>query len=94
MQIKPRKTKQIQEKVLGFSWIPFADSGLFNGLQRIQIKKSGSRFGLCSKRLNLISRSSPLLPFATSRHAPHPLIRKNSSTELRFTRIKNAHRMR
>jgi hypothetical protein len=39
MQIKPRKTKQIQGKVLGFPWIPFADSGLFNELQRIQIKK-------------------------------------------------------
>jgi hypothetical protein len=25
--------------LLGFSWIPLAESGLFNGLQRIQIKK-------------------------------------------------------
>jgi hypothetical protein len=33
------KTKKIQMKRLGFPWIPSADSGLFNGLQRIQIKK-------------------------------------------------------
>jgi hypothetical protein len=32
------KTKQIQIKLLVFPWIPLADSGLFNGLQRIQIK--------------------------------------------------------
>jgi hypothetical protein len=32
------KTKQIQIKLLGFPWIPLAESGLFNGLQRIQIK--------------------------------------------------------
>ena len=30
-----------QGKRLGFPWIPLADSGLFNGLWRIQIKKSG-----------------------------------------------------
>jgi hypothetical protein len=41
-EIHANKTKKNQtnpRKVLGFSWIPFADSGLFNGLQRIQIKK-------------------------------------------------------
>jgi hypothetical protein len=38
-QIKPRKTKEIQAKRLGFPWIPLAESGLFKGLQRIQIKK-------------------------------------------------------
>jgi hypothetical protein len=30
-QRKPRKTKK---KILGFSWISFGQSGLFNGLQR------------------------------------------------------------
>jgi hypothetical protein len=35
----------MQGKKLAFPWIPLAESGLFNGLQRIQIKKSrGPRF--------------------------------------------------
>jgi hypothetical protein len=38
-QINPSKSKQFQEKKLGFPWIPLADSGLFKGLRRIQIKK-------------------------------------------------------
>jgi hypothetical protein len=40
VQVNPRKTKQNQGKMLGFPWIPLAESGLFKGLQRIQIKKS------------------------------------------------------
>jgi hypothetical protein len=39
LQGKARKTKGIQGKRLGFPWIPLADSGLFKGLRRIQIKK-------------------------------------------------------
>jgi hypothetical protein len=35
----PKESKEIQGKRLGFPWIPLADSGLFNGLQQIQIKK-------------------------------------------------------
>ncbi len=35
-----RKCKKIQGKSLASLWIPLADSGLFNGLRRIQIKKS------------------------------------------------------
>jgi hypothetical protein len=38
--INPRKSKEIQAKRLAFPWIPLVESGLFNGLQRIQIKKS------------------------------------------------------
>jgi hypothetical protein len=38
LQINPSKSNEIQTKKLGFPWIPLADSGLFNGLQRIQIK--------------------------------------------------------
>src|ERR1700677_3615624 len=35
----------MQGKELAFPWIPLVESGLFNGLQRIQIKKSrGPRF--------------------------------------------------
>ena len=40
VQVNPRKTNQNQGKMLGFPWIPLAESGLFKGLQRIQIKKS------------------------------------------------------
>jgi hypothetical protein len=36
------KSKEIQGERLGFPWIPLAESGLFNGLWRIQIKKSFS----------------------------------------------------
>jgi hypothetical protein len=32
------KSKEIQGKKLGFPWIPLAESGLFNGLQRKKIK--------------------------------------------------------
>jgi hypothetical protein len=39
VQINPRKTKENQAKKLGFPWIPLAESGLFNALQRFQIKK-------------------------------------------------------
>jgi hypothetical protein len=39
-QINPKESKEIQEKTLGFPWIPLAESGLINGLRRIQIKKS------------------------------------------------------
>jgi hypothetical protein len=39
-QINPRKSKEIQAKKLGFPWISLAELSLFNGLQRIQIKKS------------------------------------------------------
>ena len=37
---RPNKCKQNQGKLLAFPWISLAKSGLFNGLQRIQIKKS------------------------------------------------------
>jgi hypothetical protein len=77
MQIKPRKTKQIQEKVLGFSWIPFADSGLFNGLQRIQIKKIWFPFRVVFQTSQPdfpLFSSSPLLLFSPSpRRAMRPI---------------------
>jgi hypothetical protein len=37
-QINPSKSKLKQAKKLAFPWISLADSGLFNGLLRIQIK--------------------------------------------------------
>jgi hypothetical protein len=46
------KTKQIQIKLLGFPWIPLAESGLFNGLQRIQIKNFFSLASLSLAALN------------------------------------------
>jgi hypothetical protein len=39
VQINPNKSKENQAKKLGFPWIPLAESGLFNALQRFQIKK-------------------------------------------------------
>jgi hypothetical protein len=42
LQAKARKTKGIQIKKLAFPWIPLAESGLFNELRRIQIKKSAT----------------------------------------------------
>jgi hypothetical protein len=50
-QINPSKTKEFQGKKLGFPWIPSADSGLFNGLRRIQIKKILSLFQPGAERL-------------------------------------------
>jgi hypothetical protein len=38
-QTKPNKSKENQEKRLGFPWNPLAELRLFKGLQRIQIKK-------------------------------------------------------
>ena len=44
----PNKSKEIQRKTLGFPWIPLAESGLINGLRRIQVKNL-SRVTLCLK---------------------------------------------
>jgi hypothetical protein len=46
------KSKEIQIKLLVFPWIPLADSGLFNGLQRIQIKNFVSSGNLSLAALN------------------------------------------
>jgi hypothetical protein len=44
-KVNANKSKEIQAKKLAFPWISLVESGLFNGLQRIQIKKSrGPRF--------------------------------------------------
>jgi hypothetical protein len=39
-ELDARKAKKNQGKTLGFPWISLAESGLFNGLRGIQIKKS------------------------------------------------------
>ncbi|HEY5206113.1 MAG TPA: hypothetical protein VIJ63_16140 [Roseiarcus sp.] len=38
-ELRANESKGIQGKLLVFPWIPLAESGLFKGLQRIQIKK-------------------------------------------------------
>jgi hypothetical protein len=53
-KINANKSKEIQAKKLAFPWIPLAESGLFNGLQRIQIKKSRR-----PKYLQFVSAISP-----------------------------------
>src|ERR1700729_4490333 len=58
VQINPRKTKQNQGKKLGFPWIPLADSGLFNALRGIQVKKSyplSTRVSGCTRKAFLVS---------------------------------------
>jgi hypothetical protein len=62
IQGNPRKSKEIQIKKLGFPWIPLAESGLFNGLQRIQIKKIFPRVTLYLKCHNRSSSLSPSRP--------------------------------
>ena len=42
--VRPSYVYRDQGKRLGFPWIPLAESGLFNGLRRIQIKKILSLF--------------------------------------------------
>jgi hypothetical protein len=58
-QINPSYSKENQGKRLGFPWIPLAESGLINGLQRIQMKKI---FSPVTRRLSRRKRlfSSPL----------------------------------
>jgi hypothetical protein len=41
-ELAARKSKENQGKRLAFPWIPLAESGLFNGLRRKQIKKSAA----------------------------------------------------
>jgi hypothetical protein len=56
----PSKTKQIQTdsaKSLGFIWIPLVESGLFNGLHRIQIKESGSYSARRWRSLHIVQLS-------------------------------------
>src|SRR5580700_9615194 len=47
-EFRARKVKKNQGKILAFPWISLAESGLFNGLWRIQIKN----LGLVSTRLS------------------------------------------
>jgi hypothetical protein len=43
-QANPNESKENQGKILAFPWIPLAESGLFNGLQRKKIKNFFSGF--------------------------------------------------
>ena len=65
------KSKEIQAKKLAFPWIPLVESGLFNGLQRIQIKKSSCQ---------IFTNRSVLFAFPCSSGLPsrpdHPGVRK------------------
>jgi hypothetical protein len=57
--------------MLGFAWFYSSESGLFKGLQRIQIKKIFSGFdspsGLCAKCLRRALLSSPRKAAASRR---------------------------
>jgi hypothetical protein len=62
-QTKPNKSKEIQAIFLGFPWIPLVESGLFKGLQRIQIKELSSglrlRARLCNRTCSPFSYELP-----------------------------------
>jgi hypothetical protein len=65
-ELGQNKSKENQAKILGFPWIYSSDSGLFNGLRRIQIKNSVPRqlafevVGQHLTRLPPLRFSSPL----------------------------------
>jgi hypothetical protein len=48
-QTKPSPAKQIQTKMLGFIWFYSSESGLFNRLQRFQIKNLSGFYHLASR---------------------------------------------
>jgi hypothetical protein len=60
---RANESKENQGKSLAFPWIPLAESGLFNALERIQIKKFSSaptRLSGCgTESSNPFSRSIP-----------------------------------
>jgi hypothetical protein len=58
----PKETKEIQRKKLGFPWIPLAESGLINGLRRIQVKKSFPVSHCASKATNHLPRPRASAP--------------------------------
>jgi hypothetical protein len=80
-QINARKTKEIQAKKLAFPWISLADFGLFNGLRRIQIKKS---YFLATRVLGCAKRPRTLLLSDTAFGGRRPRIwpTENNSTGL------------
>ena len=73
LQIKPRKTKEFQGKMLGFPWISLADSGLFNGLRAKKVKffarSHNSRLRLCATGL----KRFPVLVPSPASALPRPL---------------------
>jgi hypothetical protein len=62
LQINARKSKRIQAKQLAFPWFSLAESGLFNGLWRIQAKISPR-----SPKHALVVRTGGLAANATDR---------------------------
>ena len=61
LQIKPRKTKEFQGKMLGFPWISLADSGLFNGLRA---KKTKFLAALTTRVSGCVPLASNAFPFS------------------------------
>ena len=64
-ELTASKSKENQGKRLAFPWIPLVESGLFNGLWRIQIKKSAAdsaRLSGCARTLGLDAYPPPLAP--------------------------------
>jgi hypothetical protein len=58
----PVQIKYKQVKLLAFAYFYLSESGLFNGLRRIQVRKIGSRPRLSAERLKLASTSLSSCP--------------------------------
>jgi hypothetical protein len=76
IKIGASKSKEIQAKKLAFPWIPLVESGLFNGLQRIQTKKMFRAF----TKLRRTTRFSFVAPLS----APDHREQENYSTDSDF----------
>jgi acetoacetate decarboxylase len=72
IQTKSSETKQIQAKTLGFAWSYSDESGLFNGLQRFQIRISPDAPGV--SRARFVSDDQ-------AKVARHPIFHKRMNRE-------------
>jgi hypothetical protein len=82
--VDPHKTKQLikKGKVLAFPWIHLVETGLFNGLKRIQMKKS-----FRSPRLDRNVSDACLLRFSDSTKPTGFGEKENNSTISDFRKV-------
>jgi hypothetical protein len=82
-QENPNESKENQGKILAFPWIPLAESGLFNGLRRIQIKNFFSDFTRVTGWWAIAANRSlaPTRGGAPPRHWPRLLIAEQCSND-------------
>jgi len=88
-KINASKTKGIQGKRLAFPWIPLAESGLFSGLQRIQIKNASPQvFTKIGRNIPLFlrSRGSLAAPDGPEKYSTHSDFRKDNALSTNIAR--------